>query len=108
VARQAIAIVKEKPALQTLFSEVEELWKDINKRADFLKRQAEKLSEDSEVLKKQFWDKVEQYLRSNNMLPETFSKSVHHFDYDSDAGGVLYMCDGKHHKSEIINILLKG
>lgn len=104
--RLAIAIVKDHPTIKAITDELTQRRKSKDDRLEWLKKQAEKILEESVAESKTLWDQLEELLKSSNLLPQGYDPKNWSLHFDHEAG-LLFSMDAEERRKGALPDFLK-
>ena len=90
--KRALCIVNQDTDLKPIFARMRARKDELIAEAKALQRRMDELKKQHDEEAKPIWDEVKLVLAKKEMLPEEFSDSRHHFNYERETG-VLFMVD---------------
>lgn len=112
MAKHKVAFVSEVPELAVLFKELDDAFKSIEERHEFLGKQMERLMKDSWATKERIWDKIEKTCGDLGLLHSAHTHDTYALQYSQDLDMLVSVSksdleESKEMKLDLASILSK-
>lgn len=112
MARHKVAFVSQVPELAVLFKELNDTFKSIEERHEFLEKQMKRLVEDTWKTKERIWDKIEKTCGDLGLLHSAHTHDTHALHYSEDLDMLVSVSksdleESKEMKLDLASILSK-